>query len=195
MKRFLFLELLDPEIHALINGLRHEFGQKKSTSNLHITVRGPYKNSIPKKSVENFSRILSGDAILIHSAGLFVNDGVYVVYVKINSENLKKIWWKPDYPVKQYGFNPHISLYIGRDKYLANEIHEFLRREKLKVLCREFKLTEYVTKQGRIFADVDIPKEKHFLELSNRRLVRADILQRAANLVNNYQKKLEREGP
>lgn len=189
MKRFLFLEILDPEVHALINGLRREFGQKESSSNLHITVRGPYTKPIPQKSIERFQRIMSDDILLIHGVGVFKNEDTYVVYIKINSDTLKGIWWKPDYPIKDYGFNPHISLYIGDDKELANAIYEFLRAEDLKLLCREFQLAPYVSKQEQMFEDRKIPEQRHFFKLANRRLVKPNILQRAANLVGSYYKK------
>ena len=190
MSNFLFLEITDPEVYALINGLRIIFGQKKSSSNLHITVRGPYNKKIPKKSIGTFNKRMSGDQLLIHSAGMFNNDDIFVVYMKMESDNLKNIWWKPDYPISEYGFNPHISLYVGSDKVLANAIFEFLKIENIKLLTSQFKLTEYVSKQAEMFVDEEIPTTKHFLELSNRRLVKPDILQRATNLMRQHGKLL-----
>ena len=183
MQRFIFLEILDPEIHALLNGLKKEFGGKPAVTNIHITVRGPYNSSIPPESIEKFEQTLREVPLLIHSAGMFEHTKEYLVYLKIESQNLMKIWWKPDFPVEEYGFNPHIPLYKGNDKRLANCIYDFLKEENIELLCRDFKLTSYVSKQRDFFPDDSRPKEKHFLQLANRKLVRTDILQRAYNVV------------
>lgn len=183
MQQFLFLELLDPEIHALLNGLKRAFGGKPTNSNIHITVRGPYRNPISAKKIERFERILKAAPILIHSAGIFENNNEHTVFLKIENPYLRQIWWKPDYPIDKYGFNPHISLFHGSDKNLATCIYTFLKNENIKLLCREFCLTSYISKQQTLLENEEIPQEQHFLELANRRLIKTDILQRAANAI------------
>jgi len=189
--RFIFLEFQDPEIHALLKGLMREFGSSPSSGRIHITVRGPYYRRIAAVEVERFEKIIQKDPILIQGAGLFSNPEEFVVYIKVWSQSLKRIWWKPSYPIKQFGFNPHITLYKGPDEGLAKEIYTFLKKEDLGLLCHNFRLITFISKQAELFSDEKLPRERHFLELSNRRLVRPDILQRAANVVSRYNKRMQ----
>ncbi len=181
-KSFIFLEFLDPEINALIFGLRNEFGGRVQNTNVHITVRGPYYKRIDANIIKPLGKQLGDDPILIHSAGIFRNSE-YVVYLKVESKGLKNIWWKPDYPVERFGFNPHITIYVGNNEVVAEAIYKFLKKENISLLTQSYKLIPYVSKQSDLFPHKDNPRSRHIRELSNRFLVRADILQRAANLV------------
>jgi len=188
--RFLFLEFLEPEINGLLSGLRKEFSVSKFDHSIHLTVRGPYSGSIPFTEIEKNQNILDTEPLLIHGAGKFDNRDSYVVYIKVHSEALRKIWWKPDFPIEKFGFNPHITLYKGKDEVLADKILLFLQEEQITLACHQARLAPFASKQGELFAYDEIPIEKHFLTLSNNRNVRADILQRAARLISNHRKSL-----
>lgn len=187
-QKFLFLEFLDPAINGLLLGLRREFTSETLHSGIHVTVRGPYKSAIRESVIRRFQNLLEAEPILIHGIGMFSNPGEYVVYIRVSSNRLRSIWWKPDYPKSKFGFNPHISLYRGSDKILAEKIREFLDSEGLALICTEFRLTPYTSKQTELFSLEKLPVEHLFLRLSNLRLVRADIIQRAANLVRSHQR-------
>jgi len=184
-KEFLFLEFLDPEINALLTGLRKEFSEKISHSNIHITVRGPYKKRLTKIQIDKIWRKIKNDIILICDTGLFNNCGFYIVYLKVKSENLRGIWWKPDFQVSKHGFNPHITMYQGNNKELAHKIKKFLGEENIQLLCSQFDLTPYVSKQETLFKKSDSTEmsNKQFLGLIHLGKIKADILQRAHNLV------------
>lgn len=186
--RFLFLEFLDSNINGLLHGLRYEFIGENIDTGIHITIRGPYEEQIPGDEILKYQQALDEEPILIQGVGVFHNPKEIVVYTKISSPQLRQIWWKPDYPTKKFGYNPHISLYKGSDVGLAKKIHDFLLNEKLTLVCHNFRLTPYVSKQGELFPFEEVPKERHFLRLSNRRIVRPDILQRAHNVVLNHRK-------
>ncbi len=186
--RFLFLELLEPEINGLLTGLRKEFSVSKFDHSIHLTVRGPYPSTIPVTEIEENQNILDKEPLLIHGVGKFDNQGTNIVYIKVFSEALRKIWWKPDFPINKFGFNPHITLYKGNDEELANKMLHFLQTEQIKLVCHQARLTPYASKQGELFAYDEIPIQKHFLNLSNNRNVRADILQRAARVVEDHRK-------
>jgi len=186
--RFVFLEFLDPEINALLTGLRREFGGGRESAGIHITVRGPYRGEVPGADLDRCERILLREPILIHGAGLFQNPGENVVYLKVRSTALKEIWWKPDYSIEKFGFNPHISLHKSQDLGLASTIRDFLKNEGIKLVCHSFRLTPFASKQRELFPQSPVRHERHFLELANRGLVRPDVLQRAANLVADYKK-------
>ena len=187
-QKFLFLEFLDPAINGLLLRLRHEFTGENPMSSIHVTVRGPYKGRIRESAVRRFQRLLEGEPILIHGIGMFTNPDEFVVYIKVYSERLRRIWWKPDFPKSQYGINPHISLYRGNDKVLAEKIQRFLNAEGLNLVCTDFRLTPYTSKQSELFSLESLPVEYHFLRLSNVRIVKADIIQRAEKLVQTHYK-------
>lgn len=187
-QKFLFLEFLDPAINGLLLRLRREFTGEDPMSGIHVTVRGPYKGRIRESAVKRFQRLLEGEPILIHGIGMFSNPDEFVVYIKVSSDRLRRIWWKPDYPKNQYGINPHISLYRGCDKVLAEKIRCFLNAEGLSLVCTDFRLTPYTSKQSELFTLESLPVEYHFLRLSNVRVVKADIIQRAEKLVRTHYK-------
>jgi hypothetical protein len=95
--RFIFLELLDPGVYALLKGLMREFGGAGAVRRIHITVRGPYYSTITAKQVEHYQEILKRTPMLIQGAGLFENSGKFIVYIKVSSDSLNwrlaKITW------------------------------------------------------------------------------------------------------
>ncbi len=184
LKQFLFLEFLDPEINGLLYGLRTAFSDDKRHTNIHITVRGPYNKKISGEQLKKFSVLLNKDPLLIHGVGMFENDGNYVVYIRVSGKWLGELWWKPDYPIEKYGFNPHISLYIGSDRILAEKIRQFLKKEGLKLLCRDFRITPYTSRQTDMFPHEPLPIKHNFPKISYHRLVKPDIIRRAKNIVS-----------
>ena len=188
-RNFIFLQFLDAEINALLSGLMREFGGSKTESNIHITVRGPYPSRISEEDIAKFERIVRDDPILIHGIDVFRNQTENVVYIRVHSASLRKIWWKPDFPVEKFGFNPHISLHKTSDREFAKTIMDFLKNEDIKLICHDFRLIPFASKQGDLFPLDPAPRDLHFRELSNRRLIRPDILCRAANVVEKYRRK------
>lgn len=189
IKNFLFLKLTDPEVCSVLWELREIFEkEKKSGSNIHITVRGPNKNKFKEEVINNLYNKIADDSIIIQSAGRFDNDDYQVVYIKVSSTNLHKIWRKPDYPKEKYGINPHITLYVGSDREYADCIYEFLKKENIALLCNSFELVPYQTKQMNIpYIDNELDLfGGGFRELVNRGKLSLDILERAKKVVSNY---------
>lgn len=184
--RFIFIELLDPEVNALLGGLRLELGGDAPSASIHITVRGPYQRPISAREIELYELALRSSPLLIHGIGTFQNSDEHVVYIRVSSSELKKVWWKPDYPSTKYGVNPHVTLLKTSDRKFASVVRAFLVKEDLKLVCHTFRLVPYTSKQVELFPAPKPPQDTQFLELANRRLVRPDILQRAANLVRSY---------
>lgn len=176
-KRFLFLEITDPEIVGLISGLREVAMEQKPRSGVHITVRGPYHRMIPLAQVEQYRQILMSHPVLLDGIGQFQSGEQHVVYIKVKHPKLRQVWWKPDFPVRDFGFNPHVTIYEGPDAARAARIQSFLKRERLKFLTTNFRVTPYVSDHPDFFATHQCTP-RLFLELVNRRLVRADILSR-----------------
>lgn len=191
IKNFLFLKLTDPEICSVLWSLREIFeNEKKSGSNIHVTVRGPNKSIFNKEVIHNLYKKIEDDSIIIQSAGRFDNNKYQVVYVKVSSPNLHKIWRKPDYPKEEYGINPHITLYVGSDREYANCIYDFLKKENITLMCNSFELVPYQTKQMNI---PNIDNELDLFDEGFKRLIHtgklsSDILERAKTLVSNHNK-------
>lgn len=75
------------------------------------------------------------EPLLISGVGKFTNASIHVVYLKASSSFLRGVWWKPDYPTRKYGFNPHVTIYGGNDGFAATEICKFLKKEQIELLC------------------------------------------------------------
>lgn len=185
---FVLLELLDPDINALLAGLRRAFDCPARGPGIHITLRGPYYNynKITKEDISGFERTLSQDPITIQGIDMFQNETENIVYIGAYSNSLKQVWWKPDFPFKDFGFHPHISLYKTPDLAFARTISDFLRGEGIKLLCNDFRLTTYTSKQQYLFPTDPLPHGRCFRRLSDLGLVHSDILHRATKLVEKY---------
>ena len=185
-KFYMFMELLDPAINGLLFGLRREFSEGALNSNIHITIRGPYRKKITQETFEKCVKLLNNEPILIHGIGMFENPEEYVVYIKVSGDHLPEVCWKPDFPKKTFGCNPHISLYRGTDKQLAKKALDFLNKESLKLICNNYRLTPYTSKQPDLFPSESTPFERILLQSSNDNLVTSDIVKRAAELVRSH---------
>lgn len=183
-QRFVFLELRDDEINNLLSSLREIFQNEKSNSSIHVTVRGPYYKELTTKNMSYWKSLISSDYLLVANPGMFVNKNIYVVYIGLTTDNLKKIWHKPDFPIEKYGFNPHVSLYVGSNERYAKDILAFLKKERIELVTTEFELTTYVTKQLNLFEDKT--DYKKFFKLCNSGKVRDDILERAFKLYKKH---------
>jgi 2'-5' RNA ligase len=182
-KHFLFLELRDREICTLLHKLRFCFNEKPSKSNIHITVRGPYKNALKANDIKKYQQMMERDTIRVSGVGRFDHPESSVIFLRVESQHFENIWWKPDFPKQTYGFNPHISLYSGNDKVLADRVFNFLKLESLCLETRQFELTPYVSNQFCLISAAHRESEKHFLHLILNGKVKGDIIDRAQALV------------
>jgi hypothetical protein len=181
-KRFVFLEINDSEIIALISGLREIATGSRPLSNVHITVRGPYSREISARQVEKYRRAMRADPILFQGVGNFQAKDRQLVYLAVHHPGLRRIWWKPDFPVRTFGFNPHVTIYEGTDADRASRLTAFLRKENLKLVTWDFSVTPYVSDHRDLF-QAPQHREELFLGLVNRGLVRPDILTRLIRVV------------
>ncbi|MCI0562446.1 MAG: 2'-5' RNA ligase family protein [Nitrososphaera sp.] len=187
VKYFIFLEITDPEINALIWAITEIVTGQRPTQPFHMTVRGPYEERICMSTLKECQEAMSHDVLKISRVGRFSNPGEETVYLRIDSPNLRKIWWKPDYPIEKFGFNPHISLYRGPDRQLADRIAAFLEKEDITLLCAEYRLVPHVTKQLDMFP-LSVPITKQFLGLLNSRRIHTTFLMRLEHMVRDYKR-------
>ncbi|MDY6994314.1 MAG: hypothetical protein SVR94_17150 [Pseudomonadota bacterium] len=89
----------------------------------HITFAGPYYSD---ESTKLESRILEYTDISILGAGNFFSNNQNTVFLKCDSPLLKRVWHKPDFP-----YNPHITLYDGKNRNLAEKLFNIVNSHRL----------------------------------------------------------------
>jgi 2'-5' RNA ligase len=176
-KSFVFLEVADPEINYLVHAIRETADHRPARSNVHITIRGPYSRVVGPDKLRRYEHLLLTAPLVLDGVGSFSVGDRTVVYLKVQHPRLRQLWWKPDFPVSKFGFNPHITMYEGTDHERARLFLEFLKREQLKLLTWNFKVTPYVSDHADLFPKPEAGRQR-FLQLVNSRMVRADILAR-----------------
>ena len=185
MSTFLFLEIMDRDINYLLNGIHSAIFKESLKAAPHLTIRGPYRNKVPEDTFEQCRAELTGAVLEISDVGYFSNGSEEVVYFSVKNPGLRRVWWKPDFPISEYGFHPHLSVYRGTDRGLATKVRKFLEREDLKLFCIEFRLVTYVSRQLPLFSEVlKVPRS---LIASGR--VEASFLNRLSLVVDRHNRK------
>ena len=146
-RRFIFLEFLDPKINTLISSMMKITMGYSPKCQVHMTVRGPYRSWRPGLVQKYYQKIKEPIRIVSAQAGVFSNPDEEVVYIGVENPHLRSIWWKPDYPIKDFGFHPHISVYRGGDKNWAVALKDFFIEENFSWACDQYQLTEMPAKQ------------------------------------------------
>lgn len=147
MPAFVFLEITDRNLNFLFAAIAQAVYGERPAQPTHLTIRGPYAGRVPRGVVSQCRSKLEQDVLRIADVGRFNNTNEEVVFLRVDSPNLRRVWWKPDYPIGKFGFNPHISLYRGKDFALAEALELFFKHEGIELFCAEFRLVSAVTRQ------------------------------------------------
>ena len=174
---FLFLELLDAEINGLLFCIRELASGSAKRTNIHVTLRGPYAGPVPLQVMRRVERSLLKDTLLIANPGVFRNGATYVVYLAVTHRYLQSVSWKRDFPVKDFGFNPHITLYAGENGSRAETLLEFLKEERIELICSEFRVTTYARSSPPLIEEESCI-QFFYPRLLNAGRIRADLLLR-----------------
>ena len=176
--KFLFIEIRDQEISSLLNKLRELFSNRKFHTGIHITIKGPQK-SFRTKSIEKF--LEEKNPIKIYDAGIFLNRDTYIVYLKVICNNLRgHLWRKPDYKDE---INPHITLYKGSDKNIAEAVLEFLKKENISLECKDYGIITHTQRQRELFSKPPKSDEPDIYNLEQGECIKKGILSRAADVL------------
>ena len=187
-KYFVFLEICDADICELLNELRSIFNQRAFRTGIHVTLRGPYSKPISQENLDGWFHKIKAKSILIANAGMFENEIENIVYLGVStaqrSKNLNAITRKFDYPKNKFDFNPHITLYAGKNKELANRIYEFLRKEQIELVCHTFELSVYTkTPLAELFSEPKTSMKGEISCLFSSGRISPEILVRARQLI------------
>ncbi|NOY83992.1 MAG: hypothetical protein GXO96_04055 [Nitrospirae bacterium] len=180
---FIFLEILDPEINAFFSMVSEIMVGEKPKRAPHLTVRGPYEGKLPESILEECKEAMKYDVLKIGPVGRFSNKDEEIVYFMVDSPHLRKIWWKPSYPMKKHGFNPHLSIYRGINRRFADSLVSLLEKEEIILLCAEHRLVSHLVKQIELFPE-NIPVARHFKRLVDSSRVSPKFLSRLKRIVN-----------
>lgn len=168
-RHFVFVVFNDPVVVGVIDFLFSVLNKNKIRSKPHLTIQGPFEEKVSLETIASIKRRLADDDIFIGNPGLFeTKDGV-ALFLKVRSQNLRKVWNKPDYPVELYGFNPHITLYEGADKERAAKACEFLKKNRVELICREFDVVQYVPKQMDMFPTGSVSGDENAISILMQR--------------------------
>ncbi|WP_152670038.1 hypothetical protein [Lysobacter capsici] len=148
---FVFVVFNDPDVVGVIDFLCCVLNEKRSHASPHLTIQGPFNEKVSIDSISAIKRRLKSDVFFIGNPGVFETEQGIVLFLRVNSDNLIKVWDKPDFPLSTYGFNPHITLYEGSDKARAKRALDCLKKNRVELLCREFDVVQYVPKQYDMF--------------------------------------------
>jgi hypothetical protein len=149
---FLLLEIADPEVNAFLWFVRYTLTGRRPEGPIHLTLRGPYEGEGPAEAIETARDALKRDVLRIAGVGRFSNPGEEVVFLRVDSPHLRDVWWKPSFPIKRFGFEPHISIYRGHDKEFADRIAGFFTDHHIELLCAEHRVVWHQSRQPNLFA-------------------------------------------
>ena len=200
--KFLILELREPKLNRVLTDLRSIFSGKKHLTNIHITLKGPQKTiplaKGPQKTIvfanaKDMEEYKSKNAIIqIGGVGRFLNGAFHVVYLGVKCGDLRKykLWRKPNY---KEDYNPHITLYEGTDRLLADAVYEFLTLENIEYECDQYDFTIHTRgEQFNLFLDafsqdqICLPdKEEALCERARRMIKRVYAYNDCAKLTTN----------
>ncbi len=183
---FLLLEITDPEVNALLWRMREVVSGRRSRSAVHLTLRGPYTEAVPDGDIlERARRTMAGDVLRIYGAGRFSNPTGEVVFVRVDSPHLREVSWKPSFP----GSEPHISIYRGTDKRLAEVVERFLEEAAFEIMCAEYRLVWHRSGQRSLF-DANEPTVSAMQLLCENGRLDPDMLDRLSEAMDSYREML-----
>lgn len=107
----------------------------------HITLRGPYQQRYDLRRID---RIVDGTEVLAYGVGSFFGDSQNTVFIKCHSETLRDVWKKRD-----YGFNPHLTIYDGHSRKFAEMLLTRLNNLTLRFRFIVGRLHPLVTHRGQ----------------------------------------------
>lgn len=145
-KTVLMVSLKSNELDKLLQEISLDFSIQVKRP--HITIRGPYSNKISKRikcraaaTLQKIREETKG--FLIEGIGIFHISDTAFVYLQVKGNDLRPIWWKPDFPIGVYGFNPHVTL-VETTPILAQAISNFIKSKDIHFYVSEFELEERV---------------------------------------------------
>ena len=134
----------------------------------HITIRGPY---LQRYNVSRLKKKIQESDIGAFGAEGFFNEGQNTVFIKCDSEELRKVSKK-----KNFGYNPHITIYDGACREFAEDLFERLSHLNLVFSFRADDLLALPSSKGQTTSELLVAFDEEFISnLLGRPLAVSDV--------------------
>lgn len=163
-QNFVFLIFRDPFVVGVVNYLRRAMGAKVDDRLPHVTIQGPFSEPISSERICSIQKILAADVFLIANVDFFDTPKGVALFFRVNSQNLARVWNKPDYPKDRFGIQPHLTMYEGPDRDRVMRAAKFLKREPLEVVTTVVDVVPYVSKQFELFPEAGVPPDEMVIQ-------------------------------
>ena len=121
MRWFQVVYFQDKAIQSCLDAMVF-FANPREKDSAHITIGGPFSGPEEKPGGAE----ILGTTINVLGAGHFLGQNQNTVFLKCTSRYLEKYWNKKD-----FGYNPHITIYDGKSKPFAEKLFQVLKTNKL----------------------------------------------------------------
>jgi hypothetical protein len=135
------IKIQDVEISSILNFVKLLCAPTSKTE-IHLSVRGPYKSPLKSEKLSKYNKIIKNSEISIIDFANFFSENQNTVFLKCEGEELKKVWKKTTY---LHEYNPHLTLYDGRNKEFANTLYQILRKRNINIEFTSSELIAYDT--------------------------------------------------
>jgi len=142
-------------VRIYINAIR-VIAEENQRTQVHITVRGPYKKRLSELKEKEYSSLIQGEKLIVNGIGNFFELNQNTIFFECEENlKLKKIWKKTSY----MEYKPHITIYDGKDRDFAHDLYN--------VLEKNFKAFPFIVNELSWLE----PKDKEKLELFHLKTV------------------------
>jgi hypothetical protein len=154
-RSFIFLEFTNPKVRNFLADLRHGLSEHHDPGAVHITIRGPYRQAPRSSLLEELDDEIRNYGVVVTGVGTFAFERQFVVYLKAQSPVFDRVWWKPDFPKKEFGIHPHVSMFHTTNSRIAHAAEAFLRAERIEIFTLALRLVVHSVRQPSLF-DIDL---------------------------------------
>ena len=143
------VKILDREISSILNFIKLLCAPNSKTE-VHLSIRGPYKSKLKPNKIAEYNELVKNSRVTITEVGNFFQENQNTVFLKCESETIEKIWKKTTYKKTIYGYNPHLTLYDGKDKDFAYMLYETLHQRSIDISFLASELIFYDTSKNNL---------------------------------------------
>jgi len=135
------VKIEDIRLSSILNFVKYLCAPNSKTE-IHLSLQGPFKSPHDPGRIQKLNDIIRNASIKVDGFGNFFPYNQNTVYLRCNSNAIKKVWKKDG-----YSYMPHLTLYDGNDSDFANELYESLKKLDIDISFRASNLIVYDTEE------------------------------------------------
>lgn len=143
MRLFYVLYPDEAELSFSLNAIRL-LANPYAKDRAHLTVRGPCSRHYQARTLARLNEQIRGAHVQVADAAAFFAGKQNTVYLACVSDALRTVWHKPD-----YDYHPHITLYDGESRPLAEALLSLLAAAPLTLGFAAGALVPLVSVKGQ----------------------------------------------